>query len=74
MNVEGKDAHPNRERTTQQLDVYLELADLFPSCTNLLSQFSPQIFLPHLKNYAFLSDSIVVLIEDLEYHAAVKID
>lgn len=74
MNVEGKDAHPNRERSTQQLDVYLELADLFPSGTNLLSWFSPQIFLPHLIKHAFLFDSTVGLIEDLEYHAAVKID
>lgn len=63
----GRGAH-------KQLDIYLELADLFPSGTNLLSWFSPQIFLPHLIKHAFLFDSIVGLIEDLEYHAAVKID
>lgn len=60
----------------QQLDAYNEMADLLPPDTNLFVSVSPQPFsTTWIKaNRAFLSDSTVHLIEDLEYHAAAKID
>lgn len=71
---EGEDAPPKRERTAQQLDAYSEMTDLLPPQTLIFPP--PKSLSPTWikANHAFPSDSTVHLIEDLEYHAAVKID
>ena len=41
MNADCRDVLLKRERAVQQQDTYLEMADLFPTSTNLLSQLLP---------------------------------